>query len=239
VPRLLRTRPDCISVILPVFNGALFLAEAITSVLTQTRPIDEILVIDDGSTDDSPAIAASFSRVRVIQKEHSGIAPTQNRGLAESTGDWISFLDQDDRWQPGKTEAQVEFLRSRPELAGVFGRARRFRMTRPEAGSAYEIALDVVPGLAKGAGLFHRRTFDQVGDFSTDQTHDFIDWYARALNAGLTFAVQEDVVLERRLHFSNYGVTQRSDQRQRYLMALKRKLDQQRSANSAPPSAST
>ncbi len=221
-----------ISVIIPVYNGALYLAEAIESVLFQTHPIDEILVVDDGSTDGSAAIASGFHQVRLLRKEHSGITGTLNRGLLESTGDLISFLDADDRWLPSKTEHQLRALRERPELSGAFGQARRFRMTQPQAGAANEVELDVIPGVSKVAALLHRRVFDQIGFFATDQTHEFMDWYARGLDAGMQFEVLPEVVFERRLHFSNCGITDRSDQRNRYLTTLKAHLDRRRAATS-------
>lgn len=219
-----------ISVIIPVYNGALYLAEAIQSVLAQTHPLDEILVVDDGSTDDSAAIAAGFPEVKLVRKEHSGITRTLNQGLAEATGDLISFLDADDRWLPTKTEHQLRVLRDRPELSGAFGQARRFRMTQPQAGAANEVELDIIPGVCKAAALLRRGVIERIKFSPTDEAHDFIDWYARAVDAGMQFEILPEVVFERRLHFSNYGITNRSEQRKCYLNTLKARLDRQRAA---------
>lgn len=97
-----------VSTIIPCYNGAEFLAETLESVLQQTYPAHEIIVVDDGSTDDSAAIAESFgSPVRVVRQENRGESVARNRGIDEASGDWIAFLDADDIWKPRKLERQV------------------------------------------------------------------------------------------------------------------------------------
>jgi glycosyltransferase involved in cell wall biosynthesis len=96
-----------VSVVIPCYNGAPFLREALASVLAQTRSVLEVTVVDDGSTDDSAEIAASFgSPVRVIRQSNCGESVARNRGVRESRGDWIAFLDADDAWLPDRIEAQ-------------------------------------------------------------------------------------------------------------------------------------
>lgn len=102
-----------ISVVIPVFNGERFLAEAIRSALSQTLPPYEILVIDDGSTDGSAEIAESFGPpVRVLRQENRGEAAARNFGIEAASGDWIAFLDCDDVWQPEKLAFQAAFFAS-------------------------------------------------------------------------------------------------------------------------------
>ncbi len=97
-----------ISVVIPCFNGERFLAETLRSVLAQTKIPLEIIVVDDGSTDNSAVLAESFgSIVRVVRQENRGLPATRNRGIGESRGDWIAFLDADDLWLPEKLERQV------------------------------------------------------------------------------------------------------------------------------------
>lgn len=101
-------KPDQVSVVIPCFNAAEFLPEAINSVLNQTYPIHEILVIDDGSTDDSVRIAESFgNRVRAIRQKNQGESIARNRGFELASGQWIAFLDADDVWLPEKLEKQL------------------------------------------------------------------------------------------------------------------------------------
>jgi glycosyltransferase involved in cell wall biosynthesis len=102
-----------ISVVIPCYNAAPFLRPAIESILGQTRPATEVIVIDDGSTDDSARIASSFGpAVRVIRQENQGESAARNRGIEAATGDWVAFLDADDLWLPTKLERQAELIRS-------------------------------------------------------------------------------------------------------------------------------
>lgn len=111
-----------VSVIMPVYNGARFLAPAIHSVLSQTYPDWELLVIDDGSQDDSRAIAAGFDdpRIRVlVNGVNRGLVHTRNRGLDEAAGRYVAFLDSDDIARPQRLEKQIHHLEHHPELGGV------------------------------------------------------------------------------------------------------------------------
>ena len=94
-----------VACIIPVFNGERFLKDALSSVLAQTRRLDEIWVVDDGSTDSTPRIAAQYRNdVRVIRTENSGVAAARNRGVEMCGTAYAAFLDADDRWHPEKTE---------------------------------------------------------------------------------------------------------------------------------------
>ncbi len=104
-----------ISVVIPCYNAAHFLRATIESILQQTRPATEVIVVDDGSTDDSARIAASFGPpVRVIRQENQGESAARNRGIEAATGDWVAFLDADDLWLPTKLARQAEVIRSAP-----------------------------------------------------------------------------------------------------------------------------
>jgi glycosyltransferase involved in cell wall biosynthesis len=105
---------------IPAFNAARFLSQAIESVMVQTHSPFEVLVIDDGSTDDSLSIARSFKGVRCISQSNRGDAGARNRALTEAKGDLIAFLDADDVWLPDKLESQLEIFGMRPELGMVY-----------------------------------------------------------------------------------------------------------------------
>jgi glycosyltransferase involved in cell wall biosynthesis len=97
-----------VSVVIPCYNAACFLHETLASVLRQTHPPLEVIVVDDGSTDNSAAIAESFGPcVRVIRQKNQGESVARNRGIDEAKGDWIAFLDADDFWEPTKLERQL------------------------------------------------------------------------------------------------------------------------------------
>ena len=107
-----------ISVVIPCYNGSAFLRETLDSVLAQTYSALEVIVVDDGSTDDSASIAESVcGPVRVIRQSNQGESVARNRGIDEAKGEWIAFLDADDRWEQKKLERQLEMVR--PDIIGV------------------------------------------------------------------------------------------------------------------------
>jgi len=113
-------QPPLVSVILPTYNRARFVGEAIESALGQTYPHLEVLCIDDGSKDDTPAIVSGFAkrdpRVRSIRQPNGGVSAARNHGLRLAQGEWIAFLDSDDVWQPWKLELQMALLAARPDI---------------------------------------------------------------------------------------------------------------------------
>jgi glycosyltransferase involved in cell wall biosynthesis len=183
-----------VSIIIPVYNGSDYLREAIDSALAQTYRNIEVIVVNDGSTDDgkTEAIALSYGeRIRYLRKENGGVASALNLGIREMTGDYFSWLSHDDLYYPDKTAVQVDSLRqtggdtilfgdydlidqdSRP--AGVL----RVRQTAP--GTIY-YAL-IMEGAVNGCTvLVPRRCFAAVGEFDEQlrTTQDFDMWFRLA-----------------------------------------------------------
>jgi glycosyltransferase involved in cell wall biosynthesis len=110
-----------VSVVIPCYNGGRFLREAIESVLHQTYPAAEIVVVNDESTDDTATVARAYEQVRYIEQRNQGAPAARNAGLRSSTGDLVVFLDADDRLQPHALAAGVESLRKNPHWAFVSG----------------------------------------------------------------------------------------------------------------------
>lgn len=112
-----------VSAIITAYNSEAFIAEAISSVLNQTRPVDEIVVVDDGSTDGTRAAVAQFSDkgVRYIYQENQGPSAARNRGIRETSGALIAFLDADDMWLENKNQIQVDYLSNHPQVVMVSG----------------------------------------------------------------------------------------------------------------------
>jgi GT2 family glycosyltransferase len=116
--------PPLISVIIPCYNGAEHLAEAIDSILAQRAVDPEIIVVDDGSADDSGQIAARYPDVHYIRQSNSGVAVARNTGLRHATSEYVVFLDQDDRLLPHALESNLRCLLEQPQCAFSFGDAQ-------------------------------------------------------------------------------------------------------------------
>lgn len=116
-----------VSVVMPVYNRSQALRRTVDSVLAQTLPDWELHLVDDGSTDDTPAVAESYTdpRVHYIRQPNRGHSAARNTGLARARGEFIAFLDHDDRWRPGKLRSQVDHLRQHPETTLVYAQWAR------------------------------------------------------------------------------------------------------------------
>jgi glycosyltransferase involved in cell wall biosynthesis len=119
--------PSDVSVIVPTFNRGSLVCEAIESINNQTRPVAEIIVVDDGSTDDTFERLVRFGdRIRYVRQENSGPSAARNRGILEAKGTLVAFLDSDDLWPPDKNEVQLQFLEKNPDIDFVFGDMSNF-----------------------------------------------------------------------------------------------------------------
>jgi glycosyltransferase involved in cell wall biosynthesis len=218
-----------VSVVIPFFESAAYLAEAIESVLGQTYRRHELILVDDGSTDDGPAVAERFAtRATLVRQANLGVGPARNAGLALATGDLIAFLDADDLWAPTKLERQVAALQADAGLDGVMTMVEEFLSPELDPATA---PLRPVPGARPGAipsALMVRRSaMDRVGRFNDSQAGQWADWYGRFVDAGLRAATLPQVLVRRRLHMTNLGYVHRAE-RGVVLHALKASLDRRR-----------
>lgn len=212
-----------ISTIIPAYNAERYLAEAIESVLAQTRPPEEIVVVDDGSEDGTAEVASRFPQVRLVRKTNQGIGATLNRGVEETTGAVLTFLDADDLWVPAKLELQRQALEQGHEL--VFCHVEQFLSPELTEGSAPEGAM---PGRVIGSLMVRRETFLRVGPLATRWTvGEFLDWLSRAQDLRLSIVTLPEVLLRRRLHTTNQGI-RHHDARGDYARILKAALDRRR-----------
>jgi len=227
------TESPLVSVIIPVYNDDRYLAEAIESVVSQTHQPVELIVVDDGSTDQSGEVARSFADrgVRYCHQVHAGIGPARNKGVELAQGDFLAFLDADDRWPQEKTERQLRAFESDPTLEMVFGQAVQLQNGPQWESGVKDKKLAVagmVPGMVPGTMLIKRAAFFRVGRFQGDwKVGEFIDWYARAVELHIRSLVLPDLCLWRRIHDSNQGVRERQSVSD-YARVLKASLDRRR-----------
>ncbi len=117
-----------VAVIIPLYNAAPFIRETLESVLGQSASDIEVVIVDDGSTDQGPAIVQEYqektTRVRLIHQKNSGPAQARNRGILATDSEYLAFLDSDDLWLPQKLERQLAFLEEHPEVALCYTDAR-------------------------------------------------------------------------------------------------------------------
>jgi glycosyltransferase involved in cell wall biosynthesis len=195
-----------VSVIIPVYNGARFLRAALESVFAQTyRPI-EVLVVDDGSADDSGVIAQSFPEVRYIHQTNQGVAAARNNGIESARGEFYAFLDQDDLWTPDKLKLQVAYLQNHPDVGYTLTQQKFFLdpgATLP-AWFRKELFDSVHTGWVLGTLVVRRPVFEKVGNFATGYSAaNDSDWFFRAKAAEIPMAVVEELLLLKRIHEAN------------------------------------
>ena len=220
-----------ITVIIPVYNCERYLAEAIDSALAQTWRPTEIIVVDDGSTDGSAAIAGRFAqRVKYDLISHGGAGAARNRGVALAAGDYLAFLDADDLWMKRKLESQMAVFNSpnRPDL--LLGLVEHFISPDVDSllGNKIRCPTEPMPGRVPGTMLIPTPIFRRVGPFCETLTvGEFVEWYSRAMDLKLKELILSDVVLRRRLHSTNLGILNR-DARSDYARVAKAAIDRRR-----------
>jgi len=196
-----------LSVCIPAYQAARYLGEAIDSVLAQVDDDTEVVVVDDGSTDGTADVAASYrGRIRVLSQAHRGIGAAFNAAVATASGELLAAIDADDLWLTGKTETQLGALATDPSLDAVFGHA--FEFISPdvpvELRQRWRCNASPVPARLRGTMMLRRSAWDRVGPMPTDlRVGEFVAWYARAVDAGLRMPVLPEVVLARRIHGQN------------------------------------
>ena len=219
-----------VSVIMPVFNGERYLAEAIESVLAQGYQPLELIVVDDGSTDGSGSIASSFGgEVRYTYQRNQGPAIARNTGLELAQGEIIGFLDADDRWPSGRLDLQLACLVGDPSVEVVMGHAQYLRQ-RPAPGDSPETEelSDPLFLFNLSATILRKSVFDTVGRFDPELYYcDDYDWFFRAQERGVRLVTLSQVTLHYRRHEGN--ITNDRDRGNSYFMrTLKKRLDRQR-----------
>lgn len=206
------TNPPLVSVIVPVYDGAAYVAEGVGSALAQTWPAVEVIVVDDGSRDATPAIVDGLAlrdpRVRVLHQANAGPSAARNAGLERARGAYVAFLDADDRLLPDKLADQVAALEADRSVDLVYGDVhyvedRNGRVWDPRRGAPplpFERLLLYRNWFAPPAPLLRRRLVDAVGGFDPAmRTSEDWDYWLRCLRHS-DFRYVPGVVAHYRLH---------------------------------------
>jgi glycosyltransferase involved in cell wall biosynthesis len=205
-----------VSVVMPVYNGAAFLAASIDSVLAQTLEDFELIVVDDGSTDGTAAIIATYaardSRVRPLAKPNSGIADTLNQGLAAARAEWVARLDADDIMLPTRLERQLAFVAAHADLiaAGSYyeiidehGACHGSREPLPRTREELRHFLDSREPMSflHPSMMFRRQAALDLGGYrKAAEPAEDVDLFARMLATGAPILIQPEVLLRYRVH---------------------------------------
>jgi len=202
-----------ISVVIPTYNYGCFICDAVDSTLRQTLPAAEVIVVDDGSTDDTGERLKSFgARVRYVRQENGGISVARNTGIKLSRGDWIALLDSDDIWHPQKLERQWSVLQRRPDVGAISVDFRWFwnpldiavELERKYSGEARVESISqwkFVFGyhFSGGSGaLINRACFDRVGLFDeTLRAAEDLEMWVRLTNRYRLLRIRDPLVYMR------------------------------------------
>jgi len=210
-------RKPTVSVVIPTFNRSGFLAEALSSALNQTVPADEIIVVDDESTDNTRQVvkALANNNVRYISKAHSGAPATRNRGIAEAAGDFILWLDDDDILMPDTLESHLSVLKTNPDTDVVYGVLQEFdsrtgadlERFHPNDWSLFPhmVIAKMLQGcpLPNPGTLVRRNVYERYGnyDISFSRAHDYEFW-SRTINK-IRLKKNYAIVCRYRIHTDN------------------------------------
>ncbi len=234
-----------ISCIVPVFNGERYLSEALESILQQTyRPL-EIIVADDGSTDGTAAVAASYrEQVTYLRQANAGPGAARNLGLSATRGEFVAFLDADDLWHPEKLARQIARFQARPELDLSVTHVQNFWIPELQAEAARlrdHRFMQPLPGYTTQTLLSRRSLFERIGQFNPVLSPgDDTEWFLRAAEHRAVMELLPNVLMYRRLHQTNLSIepntwSTTSSSREALLQVVKTSLDRRRRQNEAAP----
>ncbi len=204
-------KPPTISAVVPAYNAERYIGESLTAILSQTRPPDEVVVVDDGSTDATPEELARFrGEIRVVRQDNRGHPGAYTRCCEEARGEYVAKCDADDLWEPDKLARQAEALRDHPEIDIAFCGARFFgaqegpRSPYPSQGvlDRRDFARRLYRGnpVCSSSTLIRRRLVRELGPFVERLPCEDYDYWLRALIAGATFFYDPRVLVRYRAH---------------------------------------
>ena len=213
-----------VSLIVPVYNREQFLRETLDSVFALDYEPFEVIVVDDGSTDGSAAIAQSFRDVRYLRQENRGPAAARNAGIDTSRGEFIAFVDSDDVVLPQKLSAQVGYLLDHPEVTATLGRQE---WITPPPNAVPDLVWGDLDGITPISIVIRKTALVEIGCFDPAlRGPEDVDLLVRLRESEFRFVVLPDIVMRRRYHGENLVAGHREAPLP--LELLKAKLDRDR-----------
>ena len=201
-----------VSVVIPCYNQGRFLRDAVDSALQQTYPAVEVIVVDDGSADDTASVARTYAAVRYIEQRNKGAPAARNAGLRESRGDYLVFLDADDRLLPNAIATGIECLAAHPDWAFVIGHVRLVNQDGSPAGVPPHEHVGHNPYLellrsnyiwTPGVVMYRRFVFDRLCAFDTSAGGSADYEMNIRIARRFAFGCHHQVILEHRRHGAN------------------------------------
>lgn len=213
-----------VSVIIPVFNREKYLAAALDSVFAQTyRPI-EVIVVDDGSIDNSAAIAQAYSEVQYFYQSNQGVSVARNTGIAAAKGEFIAFLDSDDRWYPNKLSIQINEMLTHPDLGITATQFLNYLEPETEPPSWFNPNTELGERslIIPSTFVVRQSVFQQIGTFSPAYlAAEDTEWIFRAKDNKIAMKTISEVLAQRRLHGQNLSWETESGYSARLMRILK------------------
>ncbi len=219
-----------VTVVIPVYNSAKFLAAALDSVFAQTyRPI-EVIVVDDGSTDNSAEIVRDYPKVQYFYQSNQGVSVARNVAIAAAKGEFIAFLDADDLWKPEKLSLQIAYMLENPDIGITGTKAINFLESDTQLppwlrdDPNWEEEKVMIPSTM----VVHKSVFSQVGDFSPDyRASQDTEWLWRAKDAKIPMFNINEILTLRRFHGSNVSWLMAGTHKSRMLRIIKDSIARQ------------
>ncbi len=198
-----------VSVIIPVYNREKYVAHALESVFKQNYRPFEVILVDDGSTDNTAQIIGKYDNVQYIYQTNQGPASARNAGIVESRGEIIVFLDSDDLWPPNRMTVTDRYFQQHPEVGDVLGKEMMFVEHGSVAPPWVKAEWLAEPQDASNTGVLavRRVILERVGLFNKDYKRaEDTEWLVRASEAGVPMARLPELVLHRRIHGENLSL---------------------------------
>ena len=223
-----------VSVVVPAFDAERFVAHTLDGLLAQTIPLHEIVVVDDGSTDETAAVVERYADrgVRLVRKVNGGDASAINRGVASVTGDVVGICDADDLWSDRFVECLFPAFAD-PSVGFVFGAVQNVR-DAPDLRDASPLGERRL-GPLRGATLIRRAALDEVGPWDERlRSQSALDWWSRAMASRWSAVAVDELVMFRRVHDRNLNFTRRDDRDREIPQMLRAHLARRRAQEGGP-----